>query len=191
LSWALQSLVDPEDQLELDELSDSAWRERIGNAGPPAAAAAVAGVMGTTLLLAATGQTFMLSSMPIWVRQVGIALSVQQPTEAARKDAVTAVPQGAGRRIKPGSESMDNRERRDRVMKAIETAIGDVPADGIGVSESLVDDLGFDSLDCVELVVTLEREFEIENTDDEAEKIITVQDVLDCVTRYIDAKETE
>ena len=57
---ALQSLVDPEEFLELDGLSDSAWRERIGNAVPRDAAAAIAGVMGRTLLLAATGQTFML-----------------------------------------------------------------------------------------------------------------------------------
>jgi hypothetical protein len=37
--------------------------------------------MGTTLLLAWSGQTFMLSSAPIWVRPVAIALAVQpQPT---------------------------------------------------------------------------------------------------------------
>ncbi len=58
---ALQSLVDPEEQLVLDGLSDSDWRERIGNAVPPAAAEAIAGVMGTTLLLAEAGETFMLS----------------------------------------------------------------------------------------------------------------------------------
>lgn len=69
----------PEEKLELDGLSASAWRERIGNAVPAAAAAAIAGVMGTTLLLAWTGQTFMLSSMPIWVQDTAIALSVQQP----------------------------------------------------------------------------------------------------------------
>ncbi|MCO7555101.1 DNA cytosine methyltransferase [Metapseudomonas otitidis] len=78
---ALQSLVDPEEQLELDGLSDSDWRERIGNAVPPAAAEAIAHVMGTTLLLAELGETFMLSSMPIWVRPVAVGLSV------ARQDA--------------------------------------------------------------------------------------------------------
>ena len=72
---ALQSLVDPEEQLELDGLSDSAWRERIGNAVPPAAAEAIAGVMGTTLLLAWAGETFVLSAQPIWVRPVALALS--------------------------------------------------------------------------------------------------------------------
>ncbi|MER0727637.1 DNA cytosine methyltransferase [Pseudomonas aeruginosa] len=79
---ALQSLVDPEEQLVLDGLSDSDWRERIGNAVPPAAAEAIAGVMGTTLLLAEAGETFMLSNTPIWVRPVAVALSVSQPAES-------------------------------------------------------------------------------------------------------------
>lgn len=74
---ALQSLVDPEEYLELDGLSDSAWRERIGNAVPPEAAAAIASVMGTTLLLAWSGETFVLSATPIWVQPIAIALSVQ------------------------------------------------------------------------------------------------------------------
>lgn len=75
---ALQSLVDPEEHLELDGLSDSDWRERIGNAVPPSAAEAIAGVMGTTLLLSWSGESFLLSSQPIWVRPVAVALSVEQ-----------------------------------------------------------------------------------------------------------------
>lgn len=74
---ALQSLVNPEEQLELDGLSDSAWRERIGNAVPPAAAQAIAEVMGTTLLLAWSGETFVLSATPVWVRPVAVALSME------------------------------------------------------------------------------------------------------------------
>ncbi|QQD72983.1 DNA cytosine methyltransferase [Acidithiobacillus ferrivorans] len=73
---ALQGLVDPEEHLELEGLSDSAWRERIGNAVPPPAAQAIAGVMGQTLLLAWSGETFMLNAMPIWVQPVAVALSV-------------------------------------------------------------------------------------------------------------------
>ncbi|MCY1393217.1 C-5 cytosine-specific DNA methylase [compost metagenome] len=76
---ALQSLVDPEEQLQLDGLNDSDWRERIGNAVPPKAAEAIAHVMGTTLLLAEAGETFMLNNTPIWVRNVAVALSVAQP----------------------------------------------------------------------------------------------------------------
>lgn len=73
---ALQSLVEPEEYLELDGLSDQALRERIGNAVPPKAAKAVAEVMGRTLLLAESGETFMLSSTPIWVRSVALALTL-------------------------------------------------------------------------------------------------------------------
>lgn len=76
----LQSLVEPEEYLELDGLSDQAWRERIGNAVPPDAAQAIAEVMGTTLLLAESGETFQLSSTPVWVRPIAIALSVAPQT---------------------------------------------------------------------------------------------------------------
>lgn len=69
----------------LDGLSDSDWRERIGNAVPPAAAEAIAHVMGTTLLLAEQGETFMLSAMPIWVRPVAVGLSVAQPGPASSR----------------------------------------------------------------------------------------------------------
>lgn len=76
----LQSLVEPEEYLELDGLSDQAWRERIGNAVPPDAAQAIAEVMGTTLLLAESGETFQLSSTPVWVRPIAIALTVAPQT---------------------------------------------------------------------------------------------------------------
>ncbi|WP_054075868.1 DNA cytosine methyltransferase [Comamonas testosteroni] len=73
---ALQSLVDPEEMLELDGLSDQAWRERIGNAVPSAAGEAIAHVMGETLLLAWAGETFLLSAQPIWVRPIAVALTL-------------------------------------------------------------------------------------------------------------------
>lgn len=77
---ALQSLVDPEDTWvpwQLNGENDQDWRERIGNAVPSAAATAVAEVMGETLLLAMSGETFQLSARPIWVRPVALALSVK------------------------------------------------------------------------------------------------------------------
>ncbi|SDI28890.1 Site-specific DNA-cytosine methylase [Vreelandella titanicae] len=76
---ALQGLVDPGEYFELQGLSDSAWRERIGNAVPPDAAEAIGGVMGTTLLLAWSGETFALGATPIWVRQVAAGLALQHP----------------------------------------------------------------------------------------------------------------
>jgi site-specific DNA-cytosine methylase len=76
---ALQSLVDPDDIFDLDGDSDGQKRERIGNAVPAAAAQAIADLMGHTLLLAWSGETFALSATPIWVRPVAVALSVKQP----------------------------------------------------------------------------------------------------------------
>ncbi len=73
---ALQGLVDPVEKLELDGLSDSAWRERIGNAVPPPAAQAIASMMGETMLLAMTGETFVLSSTPVWVRDIATAIAL-------------------------------------------------------------------------------------------------------------------
>jgi site-specific DNA-cytosine methylase len=81
---ALQSLVDPDEHLELQGLSDQAWRERIGNAVPPQAAQSIAEEIGRTLLLAWTGQTFALGSTPIWVRDVALALTMPGANEAGR-----------------------------------------------------------------------------------------------------------
>lgn len=77
---ALQSLIDPEDTWvpwQLQGENDQDWRERIGNAVPSAAATAIAHVMGETLLLAKTGETFRLSAQPVWVRPLAIAISVR------------------------------------------------------------------------------------------------------------------
>jgi site-specific DNA-cytosine methylase len=78
---ALQGLIDPDERFEMDGGSDSAWRERIGNAIPAPAAEAIFGVIGTTLLLAWTGETFVLGSTPIWVRDVAVALSVSRQVQ--------------------------------------------------------------------------------------------------------------
>lgn len=74
---ALQSLVDfDRPSLELAGASDSLWREHIGNMVPPDAAAAMMGVIARTLLLAWAGESFLLSSDPIWVQPVTVALAV-------------------------------------------------------------------------------------------------------------------
>ena len=48
---------------------------------------------------------------------------------------------------------------------------------------SLVDDIGADSLDVVEVVMQIEEEFDIEIPDDEVEKLITVQEIIDYVEK--------
>jgi site-specific DNA-cytosine methylase len=76
---ALQSLIDPDEVFDLDGTSDSAKRERIGNAVPSRAAQAIADLMGETLLLSWSGESFLLSDKAIWVRPVAVALSVRLP----------------------------------------------------------------------------------------------------------------
>ena len=49
---------------------------------------------------------------------------------------------------------------------------------------SLIDDLGADSLDVVELVMKMEEEFGIEIPDEEAEKIKTVNDVIQYIMTH-------
>jgi acyl carrier protein len=48
---------------------------------------------------------------------------------------------------------------------------------------SFIDDLGADSLDIVELVMTMEEEFDIEIPDEDAEKLKTVNDVQDYLSK--------
>jgi len=71
----------------------------------------------------------------------------------------------------------------DRVKKIIEDQLGAEP-DDITPTASFVDDLGADSLDLVELIMSFEDEFkedvpDLEISDEEAEGLATVQDALD------------
>jgi acyl carrier protein len=49
---------------------------------------------------------------------------------------------------------------------------------------SFVDDLGADSLDLVELIMSMEEEFDIDISDEDAEKIITVKDAIDYIGKH-------
>ncbi len=67
----------------------------------------------------------------------------------------------------------------------VETRVKEIVCEQLGVSDdevtpqaSFIDDLGADSLDIVELVMALEEEYEIEISDEDAEKIKTVQYVV-------------
>ena len=73
----------------------------------------------------------------------------------------------------------------ERVKKIVIEQLG-VKEDEVTDSSSFVDDLGADSLDTVELVMALEEEFECEITDEEAEKITTVQHAIDYVKAHKD-----
>jgi len=71
----------------------------------------------------------------------------------------------------------------ERVKKIVVEQLG-VDGKDVVPSASLVDDLGADSLDLVELIMSLEEEFsnpsrKVEIPDEDAQKIVTIQDVID------------
>ena len=68
----------------------------------------------------------------------------------------------------------------ERVRKVLKEQL-EVSEDEVTPSASIVDDLGADSLDVVEIVMGLEEEFDIEVSDQDAEKLPTVQDIVNYV----------
>ncbi len=76
-------------------------------------------------------------------------------------------------------------------MASIAERVKQIVAEQLGVDEdqvtnesSFMEDLGADSLDTVELVMALEEEFDIEISDEDAEKIQTVQDAVDYISEH-------
>jgi len=74
----------------------------------------------------------------------------------------------------------------ERVKKIVVEQLG-AEDDEVVTSANFVDDLGADSLDLVELIMSIEEEFsnssqKIEIPDDDAEKIVTVQNAVDYIT---------
>ncbi|KAL9186937.1 hypothetical protein ACHAXT_010657, partial [Thalassiosira profunda] len=70
-------------------------------------------------------------------------------------------------------------EVEDKVRALVESQLN--PDGPFEDSASFMDDLGADSLDAVELIMSLEEEFDIEIPDDEVEGITTVQAAIDFV----------
>ena len=71
----------------------------------------------------------------------------------------------------------------DKMKKIIAEKLS-VDMEEIVPEASFVDDLGADSLDLVELIMSMEEEFDTDISDEDAEKIATVQDAID----YINAQ---
>jgi acyl carrier protein len=67
----------------------------------------------------------------------------------------------------------------EQIVKQIVTEQLGVDANEVTLAANLVNDLGADSLDTVELILTLEEEFEIAIPDEEAQNIQTVGQIVD------------
>ncbi|TVP94810.1 MAG: acyl carrier protein [Acholeplasmatales bacterium] len=66
----------------------------------------------------------------------------------------------------------------EKIKRLIADELG-IEEDTIELDSDLSEDLGADSLDAVELIMAIEEEFEIEIDDSSAQKIKTVQDIVD------------
>ncbi len=66
----------------------------------------------------------------------------------------------------------------DKVRKTIAEKLK-IDLDDVVPEANFINDLGANSLDIVELIMTMEDMFDIEIEDDQAEKLVTVKDVLD------------
>ena len=79
---------------------------------------------------------------------------------------------------------MNSEEVFEKVKEIIVNQLG-VSDTSVIMEASFIDDLGADSLDIVELVMALEEEFDIEIPDEDAEKAVTVGDVVDYIKENI------
>ncbi len=73
-------------------------------------------------------------------------------------------------------------EAIDRIKKIIIDQLG-IEEGKISIESSFIDDLGADSLDIVELIMAFEEEFDIEIPDEDAEKIKTVGDAVNYLSK--------
>ncbi len=71
---------------------------------------------------------------------------------------------------------------QEKVTEIIVEQLG-VSADQVKPESKMIEDLGADSLDAVELVMAVEEEFGIEVPDEEAEKLISVGDIISHVEK--------
>ena len=75
---------------------------------------------------------------------------------------------------------MSSEEVLEKVKGIIVEQLG-VAENAVTMEASFIDDLGADSLDIVELIMALEEEFDMEIPDEDAEKIVSVSDVVDYI----------
>jgi acyl carrier protein len=91
-----------------------------------------------------------------------------------------------GQRHENKEEGMGIVEIKNRIVEIVANQLG-IEEEDITAEASVIDDLGADSLDVVELVMALEEEFDLEIPDEEAEKITNVQNIFDYMANALQA----
>ena len=79
---------------------------------------------------------------------------------------------------------MTEQEVFEKLKEIIIEQLGVEDEVAITMEATFVDDLSADSLDIVELIMSLEEKFELEIPDDDAEKIVTVGDVVKYIVEH-------
>ena len=138
----------------------------------------------------AAATAFFAGSVPAWARAAPDALVAPKPeAQPAPGRGNASIGEGKGG---PSSENSGQQPSSEGngTIKAVEDRIialivhlWRVDRDKVTPEASFADDLGADSLDLVELVLAMEKEFGVAIPDEEAEKITTVQQAVDCVVK--------
>lgn len=110
-------------------------------------------------------------------------------------DDATEEASDAPQKIAATSNSQSKRNSGSSRQIALQKRLTRILSEQLGIKEkyitlesSIVDDLGADDMDNLEVMMTLEEDFEIEIPEDDADGFVTVQDVLDYLIKNKDAK---
>ncbi|ABR31382.1 acyl carrier protein [Thermosipho melanesiensis] len=82
--------------------------------------------------------------------------------------------------------------KREELLRQVSKILAeklDVPIEDIDESSHIIDDLGADSLDVVDLVMILEDEYGIKIEDEELEQISTIEDLLNILEPKLKGRE--
>jgi acyl carrier protein len=71
-------------------------------------------------------------------------------------------------------------ELSNKVIETVASQLG-LPKEQVKLDSNFTDDLGADSLDLVEMMMALEEQFEVTIADEAAEKLTTVQSIVDYI----------
>ena len=119
-----------------------------------------------------------------------IALSIIAPSNTA------AYSKGGENQIQNDTSSVSAKSRSTSIAEDIEKRVKkviikclDLAENEVTLNSKLADDLAADSLDIVEIVIEIEKEFKIVIPDDDVDNIVTVKDAVDYVKGVLNAKK--